>query len=412
MRYLDRAKTALIDSPILIRGERDGIGVEVALWWNDSYHENVLPFTNNIPQRDGGTHLIGLRSALTRQVVGYAESSGLLKKERVDLSGDDTREGLTCVLEHQVPGSEILVADQGQAGLLRGPAGGRGPGQRAHVAMVRGASAGGAGDRRQGGRGGAGARGGAQGARAHPPQGRARHRKPARQARRLPGARSGQVRDLHRRGRFGRRHRQAGPQPRVPGRAAAARQDPQCRARALRQDAGKRADRHAHHRARRRHRARRLQHREAALPQDHHHDRRRRRRLAHPHAAVDLLLPPDAADHRGRASLHRPAAAVQGQARAVGAVSQGRARARGLSGRGGSRRGDADPRRRRSARRRRSPGAGRGGARSCAGSSTALHSRYNRSVVEQAALAGRVEAPAPTLSIRRRSRARPRSPRA
>ena len=103
VRYLDRTKTALIDKPVLIRGERDGIGVEVALWWNDSYHENVLPFTNNIPQRDGGTHLVGLRSALTRQVVGYAESSGLLKKEKVDLSGDDCREGLTCVLSVKCP---------------------------------------------------------------------------------------------------------------------------------------------------------------------------------------------------------------------------------------------------------------------------------------------------------------------
>jgi DNA gyrase subunit B len=103
VRYLDRAKTALIDDPVLIKGERDGIGVEVALWWNDSYHENVLPFTNNIPQRDGGTHLVGLRSALTRQVVGYAESSGLLKKEKVDLSGDDCREGLTCVLSVKCP---------------------------------------------------------------------------------------------------------------------------------------------------------------------------------------------------------------------------------------------------------------------------------------------------------------------
>ncbi len=103
VRYLDRTKTPLIDKPILIKGERDGIIVEVALWWNDSYHENVLPFTNNIPQRDGGTHLVGLRSALTRQVVGYAESSGLLKKEKVDLSGDDTREGLTCVLSVKCP---------------------------------------------------------------------------------------------------------------------------------------------------------------------------------------------------------------------------------------------------------------------------------------------------------------------
>ncbi len=73
------------------------------MWWNDSYHENVLPFTNNIPQRDGGTHLIGLRSGLTRQLVGYAESSGLLKKEKVDLSGEDTREGLTCVLSIKCP---------------------------------------------------------------------------------------------------------------------------------------------------------------------------------------------------------------------------------------------------------------------------------------------------------------------
>jgi len=103
VRYLDRTKTPLIDKPVIIKGERDAIGVEVALWWNDSYHENVLPFTNNIPQRDGGTHLVGLRSALTRQVVGYAERSGLMKKEKVDLTGDDCREGLTCVVSLKCP---------------------------------------------------------------------------------------------------------------------------------------------------------------------------------------------------------------------------------------------------------------------------------------------------------------------
>ncbi|MGO8798266.1 MAG: DNA topoisomerase (ATP-hydrolyzing) subunit B [Roseiarcus sp.] len=103
VRYLDRAKTPLVDAPILIRGERDGIVVEVALWWNDSYHENVLAFTNNIPQRDGGTHLIGFRSALTRQVTGYAERSSFGKKEKIDLSGDDCREGLTCVLSIKAP---------------------------------------------------------------------------------------------------------------------------------------------------------------------------------------------------------------------------------------------------------------------------------------------------------------------
>ena len=103
VRYLDRTKTPLIDKPVMLKGERDRIVVEVALWWNDSYHENVLPFTNNIPQRDGGTHLIGLRSALTRQVTSYAETSGLNKKEKVDLTGDDCREGLTCVLSVKCP---------------------------------------------------------------------------------------------------------------------------------------------------------------------------------------------------------------------------------------------------------------------------------------------------------------------
>jgi DNA gyrase subunit B len=103
VRYLDRAKSPLISKPILIKGDKDRINVEVALWWNDSYHENVLAFTNNIPQRDGGTHLAGLRAALTRQVTGYAERSGLTKREKVDLTGDDCREGLTCVLSVKVP---------------------------------------------------------------------------------------------------------------------------------------------------------------------------------------------------------------------------------------------------------------------------------------------------------------------
>ena len=103
VRYLDRAKQPLIGKPVMIRGERDRITVEVAMWWNDSYHENVLAFTNNIPQRDGGTHLAGLRAALTRQVTGYAESSGITKREKVSPTGDDCREGLTCVLSVKVP---------------------------------------------------------------------------------------------------------------------------------------------------------------------------------------------------------------------------------------------------------------------------------------------------------------------
>ncbi|MBU6155433.1 MAG: DNA topoisomerase (ATP-hydrolyzing) subunit B [Alphaproteobacteria bacterium] len=103
VRYLDRTKTALISKPVTFRIERDGITVEAAMWWNDSYHENTLCFTNNIPQRDGGTHLAGFRGALTRVVNGYANDSGLAKKERVALTGDDCREGLTCVLSVKVP---------------------------------------------------------------------------------------------------------------------------------------------------------------------------------------------------------------------------------------------------------------------------------------------------------------------
>ncbi|GLS81422.1 DNA topoisomerase (ATP-hydrolyzing) subunit B [Paracoccus marinus] len=103
VKYLDRSKTAVTSEPIFITGERGGIGVEVAMWWNDSYHETVLPFTNNIPQRDGGTHMAGFRGALTRVVNTYAQTSGIAKKEKVDFTGDDAREGLTCVLSVKVP---------------------------------------------------------------------------------------------------------------------------------------------------------------------------------------------------------------------------------------------------------------------------------------------------------------------
>ena len=103
VRWLDRSKQPLLPQPIFITGEREGITVEVAMWWNDSYHETVLPFTNNIPQRDGGTHMAAFRGALTRTINAYAGASGIARKEKVTLSGDDAREGLTAVLSVKVP---------------------------------------------------------------------------------------------------------------------------------------------------------------------------------------------------------------------------------------------------------------------------------------------------------------------
>src|SRR5229473_3486583 len=101
VKYLDRNKKPMVPAPIMINADMNGIGVEAALWWNDSYHENVLCFTNNIPQRDGGTHLAGFRGALTRQVNGYADA--IAKREKIALTGDDCREGLTAVLSVKVP---------------------------------------------------------------------------------------------------------------------------------------------------------------------------------------------------------------------------------------------------------------------------------------------------------------------
>jgi DNA gyrase subunit B len=103
VRHLDKAKTPLLKAPLVIRGRREKVEIDLSLWWNDGYHETMLCFTNNIPQKDGGTHLSAFRGALTRVITGYAETSGAAKREKVQVNGEDAREGLTCVLSVKVP---------------------------------------------------------------------------------------------------------------------------------------------------------------------------------------------------------------------------------------------------------------------------------------------------------------------
>ena len=328
VRYLNENKDAIQEKVVFFEADSDEGAVEVAMQWNSSYQESIFSFANNINTHEGGSHLSGFRSALTGTLNRYAREKGDLREKDDALSGEDVREGLTAVIsvklqDPQFEGqTKTKLGNPGMAGFVQNVV------NRSLAEFLEENPQRGQADHPQGRLGRPGPRRRPQGARPHAPQVRARELGAAGQARRLLGARPVADRAVHRRGRLRRRLGQAGPRPRDPGRAAAARQDPQRREGADRQGPAEQRDPGAHHRARHR-RARRVRHRARPLPQDRPDDGRRRRRRAHPDADPHAAVPRDAGADRGRLHLHRQAAALQGHAGQAGALHREGVRARG-----------------------------------------------------------------------------------
>ena len=247
----------LHDKPIYFEGERElpngVLTMEVALQYNDSYSETVFSFANNINTVDGGSHLSGFRSALTRTINAAGQAAGLFKDVKENLTGDDVREGLTAVISVKLPQPQFEGQTKGKLNSdIQG-----------YVVQFINEKLGEFFDKNppvmkkivwQGDRRGARPRSSSQSSRSHASQGRARFRRPAGQAGRLPGARSGTLRIVPGRGRIGRRHREGRPRSALSGDSAAARQDPQRRKGPLRQDAGPRRNSRHDHGHRHRHR--------------------------------------------------------------------------------------------------------------------------------------------------------------
>ncbi len=296
VEFINKNKGVIHKKPIYIEGEKEDCVAEVAIQYNDTYGENVFSFANSINTTEGGTHLSGFRSSLTRAINNYAMQNGFLKNGKDSIKGEDVREGLAAVIsvkirEPQFEGqTKTKLGNSEVKGLVEGIVYDKLSTYFEENPSVAKQIVGKALDA----------------SRAREAARRAKEltrRKSALEVSTLPGKLAdcqekdpAPERALPRRGRLGRRLRQAGPRPPQPGHPAPSGQGPQRREGPLRQDAPERGDQEPHHGPRwgpaSRQRGR-FRHQPAALPQGHHHDRRRRRRLAHPHPAAHLLLPPD-----------------------------------------------------------------------------------------------------------------------